>query len=317
MKQGKIFVRLSTVLALLVACSSVSYAQATRTWVSGVGDDANPCSRTAPCKTFPGAISKTATGGEINIIDQGSYGSVTITKSITISGEGQFAGILAAGVSGIIINAPAGSAVTLRHLDLNGFGTGLNGIRFIGGSVLHIENCVIDGFRGGAALGIDISPTTAGTAQVYIKDTIVRNNGTGNIGGGIQFKPGAGASVKASLDNVRTENNVFGVKAQDNSTVSVSDSVAAGNGFAGFSAVQAGTGAISMTVSNSTSVNNGTVGVLANGNSATIVRITNVTTTGNGTGWQAVGGAQLISFGNNNNDGNGTNGASTINIGQD
>jgi len=36
---------------------------------SGVGDDANPCSRTAPCKTFAGAISKTAAAGEINCLD--------------------------------------------------------------------------------------------------------------------------------------------------------------------------------------------------------------------------------------------------------
>jgi hypothetical protein len=61
-------------------------AQATRTWVSGVGDDANPCSRTAPCKTFAGAISKTAPGGEIDALDPGGFGALTITKSITIDG---------------------------------------------------------------------------------------------------------------------------------------------------------------------------------------------------------------------------------------
>src|SRR6201994_506876 len=85
--------------------SAPAHAQATRTWVSGVGDDANPCPRTAPCKTFAGAISKTAASGEINVLDPGGFGAVTITKSITISSEGFEAGVLVSGTNGIIINA--------------------------------------------------------------------------------------------------------------------------------------------------------------------------------------------------------------------
>src|SRR5579872_7335443 len=88
-------------------------AQATRTWVSGVGDDANPCSRTAPCKTFAGAISKTAPGGEINVLDPGGFGAVTITKSITISSEGFEAGVLVSGTNGIVISAGASDVVVL------------------------------------------------------------------------------------------------------------------------------------------------------------------------------------------------------------
>src|SRR5256885_14784300 len=107
-----------------IAASSLAQAQATRTWVSGVGDDANPCSRTAPCKTFAGAISRTADGGEIDALDPGGYGAVTITKSITIDGNNTTAGILAAGTNGIIINA-AGIDVTLRGLTINGAGSGL------------------------------------------------------------------------------------------------------------------------------------------------------------------------------------------------
>src|SRR5919112_198692 len=96
-------------------------AQATRTWVSGVGDDVNPCSRTAPCKTFAGAISKTAAGGEINALDPGGYGAVTITKSITIDGSGTFASILASGTNGVIVNnAAAPPVVVLRGLSING-----------------------------------------------------------------------------------------------------------------------------------------------------------------------------------------------------
>src|SRR5262245_31782714 len=99
--------------------SSLAYAQATRTWVSGVGSDANPCSRTAPCQTFAGAISKTAAGGEIDALDPHGYGSVTITKSIIIDGSpGNIAGVLASGTNGIVVNAPAGSIVTLRNLDV-------------------------------------------------------------------------------------------------------------------------------------------------------------------------------------------------------
>src|SRR5438874_10079118 len=93
-------------LVITLACASAAHAQATRTWVSGVGDDVNPCSRTAPCKTFAGAISKTAAGGEIDALDPGGFGTVTITKSITIEGQGAgLAGVLASGSQGIIINA--------------------------------------------------------------------------------------------------------------------------------------------------------------------------------------------------------------------
>src|SRR5208282_3935113 len=100
------------------ALSSVAHAQATRTWVSGVGDDANPCSRTAPCKTFAGAISKTATGGEIDALDPGGFGAVTITKSITVDGAAAgLAGVQVSGENGITVNAP-GATVTLRNLSI-------------------------------------------------------------------------------------------------------------------------------------------------------------------------------------------------------
>src|SRR3977135_1197347 len=92
-----------SIFAMAVALATPAQAQATRTWVSGVGDDVNPCSRTAPCKTFAGAISKTATGGEINCIDPGGFGAVTITKAITISCQVE-AGVLVSGTNAIIVN---------------------------------------------------------------------------------------------------------------------------------------------------------------------------------------------------------------------
>src|SRR5712672_3947866 len=124
----KIMLPLSMSLTLLVIClwSSAAQAQATRTWVSGVGDDANPCSRTAPCKTFAGAISKTAAGGEIDALDPAGYGAVTITKGITIDGGGgQVASVLVSGTNGIVIQAGASDVIILRNLRLNGIkGTG-------------------------------------------------------------------------------------------------------------------------------------------------------------------------------------------------
>src|SRR5712675_1811908 len=100
----------ASVLTALILCLSwgTASAQATRTWVSGVGDDANPCSRTAPCKTWAGAISKTAPGGEIDALDPGGFGAVTITKAISLDGGGgQVASVLVSGTNGIVVSAGA------------------------------------------------------------------------------------------------------------------------------------------------------------------------------------------------------------------
>src|SRR5437588_5808205 len=146
-------------LAIVLLGSTIMSAQASRTWVSGVGDDANPCSRTAPCKTFAGAISKTAAGGEIDALDPGGFGAVTITKAITIDGGGgQVASVLVSGTNGIVVQANSSTdVVILRNLRINGIGTGLNGIRFLSGKALFVENCDIFGFTQN---GIDIA--TAG-----------------------------------------------------------------------------------------------------------------------------------------------------------
>lgn len=175
MKFGK-FVRAAAWTGALIFAGSAQ-AQASRTWVSGVGDDANPCSRTAPCKTFAGAISKTATGGEINTIDPGGYGGVTITKAITIAAEGSGeGGILVSGTNGIIINAPTGSLVNLRGLQIEGLGTGLSGILILGGDV-HIENCVIRNFRGNPGVGINSQANVY--SRVFIANTTIMGNLTG------------------------------------------------------------------------------------------------------------------------------------------
>jgi hypothetical protein len=164
---------------LIALISSAAQAQASRTWVSGVGDDVNPCSRTAPCKTFAGAIVKTAVGGEISVLDSGGFGSVIIRKSITIDGTGMLAGILAtAGTNGITIDMteakdPSITAVRLRGLSLNGVGTGTNGINIKTAGSVSVEDCVIDGFKG--------SGISVGAGRLFVRNTTIRNNVTAGI----------------------------------------------------------------------------------------------------------------------------------------
>jgi hypothetical protein len=181
--------------AFLVLPSS-AFGQATRTWVSGVGDDVNPCSRTAPCKTWAGAISKTAVGGEIDALDSGGFGTVTITKSITLDGAGMHASTLAAGAqAGILVNIAGGNAndphqkVVLRNLSINGTGasggvgtnTGLNGIRVDSAKALHLENVRIANF---VLNGIDFTPVaTNDTTMTLDGVTISENSGNGLLVG--------------------------------------------------------------------------------------------------------------------------------------
>jgi hypothetical protein len=289
--------------ALQLALASGAYAQATRTWVSGVGDDANPCSRTAPCKTFAGAISKTAAGGEINAIDPAGYGAVTITKSITINGAGTMASALVAGTNGIVVQAGAADVVVLKDLSLNGIGLGLSGIRFLAGAELHVERCDIRGFT---QQGIDVAPSAS--ASIFVSNTDLRNNDAGAI----YIHPGASANVDATLDHVLMQGNGRGVRAEDGSSVAVHNSTAAGNTNNGFVAM-AVSRAVDMTISDSMSSLNGAVGAYS-GAFATI-RLSNTVITGNNVGLQAAGGA-IVSFGNNSVSGNATNGAPTQTVGR-
>ena len=164
-------------LTLLISVQNTTIAQATRTWVSGVGDDVNPCSRTAPCKTFAGAISKTAEFGEINVLDPGGFGAVTITKSITISSEGFEAGIVVSlGTNAVIINTiDATDKVVLRGIDFEGLGTASNGIRVLNAESVIIENCTFNGF---STAGVSIEPT-ANPVKIVIKDSRISNSSTG------------------------------------------------------------------------------------------------------------------------------------------
>jgi hypothetical protein len=165
------------IFTLMVA--STAQAQATRTWVSGVGDDVNPCSRTAPCKTYAGAISKTAKDGEISTLDPGGFGAVTITKSITINGGGTgqgYGSILAALVNGVVINitdaADVRKSVRLDWLNINGASTGLDGVRWVAGNVLLIENTLIVGFTGD---GVDVAFSAITNSFMSLRNVSIRN----------------------------------------------------------------------------------------------------------------------------------------------
>ena len=298
-------VRRTVVLALVLAAgTTLAEAQATRTWVSGVGDDANPCSRTAPCKTFAGAISKTAAKGEINVLDPGGFGGVTITKSISIIADNFLAGVLVSGTNAIIVNAGAADIVVLRGLDINGVGTGLNGIRFLNGAELHVENCQIYGF-----VQKGISVETASATQVFVKNTRIHNAITSNGGGIFLARTGTG-SVAATLENVRTVSNRYGVRVEDGARALVRNSEASGNNTNGYIAVGA---SASLTLENSAANDNINNGITAS--TGGTVRISNMVVTGNGTGLNP-GSGSIVSFGNNRVAGNGADGAPSSTVGQ-
>jgi hypothetical protein len=224
-----------TIKALLVttfilALATAAQAQATRTWVSGVGDDLNPCSRTAPCKTFAGAISKTAKDGEISVLDPGGYGAVTITKSIYINGThgAGYGSIINSLVNGIVINitdaADVRKAVRLRALDINGVSTGINGVSILAATNVFIEDCVIDGNTGnGSTSGIGIRMALATSGSLFVTDTMVHKNVTG-----IRVTTTSGFAV-ANIRNSNIENNTTGVEAAANGFVTVFDSRIASN----------------------------------------------------------------------------------------
>lgn len=165
------------VCGLLLAGLVPTYAQ-TRTWVSGVGNDANPCSRTAPCKTFAGAISKTSAGGEISVLDPGGYGALTITKSISIVSEGNEGSILVSGTNGININAGVNDVVSLHGIFFEGVGTGINGINITSAKEVHIRNCYIRDFLASAGAAVRIEPPV-NNVNVFISGCSMSNNSRG------------------------------------------------------------------------------------------------------------------------------------------
>src|SRR2546423_9931805 len=257
--------RVLSLLAVLIftcAFASIAQAQATRTWVSGVGDDANPCSRTAPCKTWAGAISKTADCGEIDALDPGGFGAVTITKSITLDGTGTLASILGAGTNGVNVNDSASGAanthvVTLRGISINGACTGLIGINFTSAKELNIEDCVIFRF---SQQGVRVANTA--NATINIRNSVIRDN----VGDGALISTTVG-QVKGTFVNSSFTGNGNGIHAQANARLVVDHCNMSGGTSNGVLADGATTGVVRVThslIANNTSngVNGATTGVV-------------------------------------------------------
>jgi hypothetical protein len=279
-------------VGLFFAFSTLANAQATRTWVSGVGDDVNPCSRTAPCKTFAGAISKTAANGEINCLDPAGYGAITITKSITIDCEDTQGSILASLVTGVVLNG-ANIDVRLRGISINGAGNGINCIRVLGSgnNRLTLDEVVCTGFT---QHGISIE-TSTGTSKVVVWNSSFRNN-TGN---GINtFITGTGATT-VTVDGSLFAFNGIGVNLGVAAVGSVTNSTINNN----TTGLQASGASSVLSAKDNQITQNGT-GVLAG--SAATIRIGSNLISGNTTG---LSGTNIFTWGGNFVDGNGANGS--------
>jgi len=189
----------ATTVLLFAAPAS---AQATRTWVSGVGDDTSPCSRTAPCKTFAGAIVKTAAAGEVECLDPGGFGQLTITKSITINCENLVgrAGVLAGAGNGIVISAATTDKVTLIGLDIDGLNTSTNGVNVVQAGNVAILDCLIYEFT----TGVNVQPNSG--VKVYVQNSTIRNNTTGVLNGA------ASIPSTVELDHVVLDSNATNIK---------------------------------------------------------------------------------------------------------
>ena len=320
-----LFRRLVAAGAMLFAAgilySAPASAQATRTWISGVGDDVNPCSRTAPCKTFQGAIAKTAAGGEINCLDPGGFGSLTITKSISLICDSTETGVLVASTNAFIINSTT-AIVTISGFDFEGLGQtgspGINGINILNAAVVHVRNTKIRGFRNG--YGINLQPQNA-NAQLFVDNvTISESGGTGNpTTGGINVNPAAGLTATATITNSQIVDNVnVGVRMDTTGIVgsvinaTIDNTNLSNNGAGILVKAPNGTGTVKFMLTNSSVTLNSGQGIIANGTAATVTaRVGNTTITNNGTGLFVLNTPQLLSYGDNRLDGNGTDGAFT------
>jgi hypothetical protein len=306
---------LALVFFMITGTAGVVHAQATRTFVSGVGNDADPCSRTAPCKTFAGAISKTAAGGEINCLDPAGYGTVNITKSLVIDCGWTHGSLLASSTTGVIVNG-AGINVILRGLAFNGAPPtlpGTHGVRFLNGNSLTIENAYIQNFTSAAAAsgrGITFAPS--GSARLIVRNTTIVNNGAGAAGAGIVIQPtGAAGNARVHLEDVRLYgNNADGLRVDTTGNTSAAGIVVdmensqitgSTNGVVVITPV--GTNSAIVNVNGSSIFNNPGSALSVNGANS-IIRVGNNTITTNGFATSIVGGGTISSYGDNRTVGN-------------
>jgi hypothetical protein len=275
-----------------------AHAQATRTWVSGTGDDGNQCSRAAPCLTFAGAIGKTAAFGEINCLDPGGFGAVVITKSIAINCDGVPAGILVSGSNGIVVNVATTDTVLLRGLNIDGITTGLSGITFLGGGTLHLDKCLIRLFNSSSAgFGINFTPNDA--ASLTIRDSVIASNRSG-----ILLTPAASGSINATFDHVTiANNNGGGIKADSSNgpiDLDIADSTISGNAGNGLN-VTNGTGVQNnaVSISRTTIAKNGVAGIQVGGGNAAVLLDTTLLDSNVNGATEVLNGGRIVSDGTN------------------
>ena len=323
MNRFRFALNLSALVIFTLAASSMARAQ-TRTWVSGTGNDADPCSFTAPCKTFAGALLKTSMNGEISVMNSGAYSTVTINKSITIDGHDNFASILASGTTGIIINltdpADTKKTVRLRNLNLQGTGgatggPGTVGIRILAADKVYIEDCLIEGFEatGAAPNGRGISDERSTPGKLFVTNTTVRNSRSNAV---VIFPSGGSPqAINAIFDNVRVYGNGgTGIYAGPGTKVTIMNSNITGNGNAGIQADSV-TGTTEVNLERTVVSNNTNYGIYS-GPGPAIVRMSETLVTRNNTGLNFAGGT-IHTYGNCRIAGNTMgNGPPTSNLGE-
>lgn len=294
-------VRLFAVAGVLLGAlglPSVAFGLNVQSWVSGVGADANPCARTAPCQTFNAALAETTPGGEISALDSGEFGPagntsgsgavtgpVSITQSVTISAVGVAAGVTpATATDAIDIDAP-GDLVILKGLDINGQGLGLDGVDVTAAATVRIEDSDIYGFTDN---GIEFAPTSA-NAKLFVDDSTI----TGNGGDGVLIDPPSGGSAIVELSNDNVAENGCGLIA---SSLGASAPFATGCGTPVGASTAASAGAASLVATNVSSADNLGPGVLADGAGASVA-IGGDTVDGNSIGLQELNGGFVTSLG--------------------
>ena len=290
-----------TIAATVFTVLSTAALSQTRTWVSGTGDDLNPCSRTAPCKTFASAINKTGTNGEINCLDSAGFGTVNITKSITIDCHSEHGGVLAANTNGVIVNG-VNIVVTLRGLVIQSTNTLTgNGIRIINAAAVNIDDTIIENFGGTGTNGRGIVIETSGIGvRVNVTDSHLYNNNNH----GIHSFPTAG-SVFLTVDNVNIERGgASAIQLRQNTTANINDS--------NLSSHTVGAGVVAETSSVIANVSNSLLGDNAHGvingsTSAATMRLYGNTITGNSINGLLVSSGSVLSYGNNAIRGNAGN----------
>ncbi len=303
---------LSALLLGALSAATSLHAQVTQTWVSATGSDSNPCSRTLPCKTFAGALLNTAAKGRINVVDPGSYGTVTITKSVTIDAPEGFAEVLASGTNAIVISAAATDVVTLRGLTIDGNGTGLDGIQVTSAKEVRIEGCTIQGF---VNRGVIVN-NASGSINLHIRDTAIQNNTgasspAGNSGA-VLLRPTGTASASAIIESSHFDQNTFGLRVEANSRATMSDSTASANTTFGVHAALAiGSTMPANILLERVVITNNATGAQAEGSAFASVRLSNTMIISNSVGLSSVSSGQIISSVNNTVVGNGTNGSPT------